>query len=111
MCVMGPELLRVKDLAKRSNTYGMEDYQDALKVLDRIVQSKHNEILFRRGGAHKEFIPSKIRLGGGLENVVEHVNEETFSTGDQRQVNELEEIIYISSTRILMMSSWILKKY
>ena len=95
LCVMGPELLRVKDLAKRSNTYTIDDYQDALKVLDRLDQSKQNGILFRRGGAHKEFVPSKIRLGGGLENVLENGaeqgNVESFSTGDQGQVNELEE--------------------
>jgi hypothetical protein len=90
LCVMGPELLRIKDLAKRSNTYTMDDYQDALKVLDRIVQSKQHGILFRRGGAHKEFVPSKIRLGGGLENWTECINE-PFSTGDQGQINELEE--------------------
>jgi hypothetical protein len=95
LCVMGPELLRVKDLAKRSNTYTMDDYQDALKVLDRLDQSKQNGILFRRGGAHKEFVPSKIRLGGGLENEMENGAEqgniESFSTGDQGLVNELEE--------------------
>jgi hypothetical protein len=34
LCVMGPELLRVKDLAKRSNFYTVEDYKDALRVLD-----------------------------------------------------------------------------
>jgi hypothetical protein len=82
---MGPELLRVKDLAKRSNCYTVEDYKDALRVLDRIVVSKHYGIIFRRGGANKEFIPSKTRLGGGLENV-----DEVYSTGDQ-SMNELEE--------------------
>jgi hypothetical protein len=85
LCVMGPELLRVKDLAKRSNCYTVEDYKDALRVLDRIVVSKHYGIIFRRGGANKEFIPSKTRLGGGLENV-----DEVYSTGDQ-SMNELEE--------------------
>jgi hypothetical protein len=87
LCVIGPELLRVKDLAKRSNNYTLNDYQDALKVLDRVVASKHHGIIFRRGGAHKEYIPSKTRLGGGLENV----NEETYSIGDQASFNELEE--------------------
>jgi hypothetical protein len=87
LCVMGTELLRVKDLAKRSNSFTIEDYNDALQVLDRIVSSKHYGIIFRRGGANKEFIPSKTRLGGGLENV----DEEVYSTGDQGQVNELEE--------------------
>ena len=87
LCVIGPELLRVKDLAKRSNSYTIDDYHDALKVLDRVVASKHHGIIFRRGGAHKEYIPSKTRLGGGLENS----NEETYSIGDQVSINELEE--------------------
>ena len=86
LCVLGPELLRVKDLAKRSNRYTTEDYKDALKVLDRIVESQHCGIIFRRGGANKEFVPSKIRLGGGLESV----DEECYSIGDQ-SLNELEE--------------------
>ena len=47
-------------------------------------------LFFRRGGAHKEFVPSKVRLGGGLESGAEQGNE-TFSTGDQGQLNELEE--------------------
>ena len=87
LCVIGPELLRVKDLAKRSNSYTIDDYHDALKVLDRVVASKHHGIIFRRGGAHKEYVPSKTRLGGGLENG----NEETYSIGDQVSINELEE--------------------
>ena len=37
LCVMGTELLRVKDLARRSNNYTMDDYKDALRVLKRIV--------------------------------------------------------------------------
>ena len=86
LCVIGPELLRVKDLAKRSNRYTLDDYADALKVLDRIVASQHQGIIFRRGGAHKEYIPSKTRLGGGLENV-----DETYFIGDQAFFNELEE--------------------
>jgi hypothetical protein len=31
LCVIGTELLRVKDLARRSNNYTLEDYEDALK--------------------------------------------------------------------------------
>jgi hypothetical protein len=86
LCVIGPELLRVKDLAKRCNKYAIEDYTEALKVLDRIVLSKHLGIIFRRGGAHKEFIPSKTRLGGGLE-----ITDDAYSIGDQGVINELEE--------------------
>jgi hypothetical protein len=87
LCVLGTELLRVKDLAKRCNNFTIDDYNDALKVLDRIVSSKHYGIIFRRGGANKEFVPSKTRLGGGLENT----DEEVYSTGDQGHANELEE--------------------
>jgi hypothetical protein len=36
LCVMGPELVRVKDLARRSNCSTPADYQDALNVLKRI---------------------------------------------------------------------------
>ena len=86
LCVIGPELLRVKDLAKRSNNYTLDDYKDALKVLDRVVASRHQGIIFRRGGAHTEYIPSKTRLGGGLENA-----DETYFMGDQAFFNELEE--------------------
>jgi hypothetical protein len=55
--------------------------------LDRIVSLKHYGIIFRRGGANKEFIPSKTRLGGGLENTDEYI----YSIGDQGHANELEE--------------------
>jgi hypothetical protein len=34
--IIGPELLRVKDLARRSNTFTITDYDDALKVLTRM---------------------------------------------------------------------------
>jgi hypothetical protein len=38
LCVMSPELLRVKDLARRSNEYTEDDYRDAMKVLKRIYE-------------------------------------------------------------------------
>ncbi len=91
LCAIGLELLRVKDLAKRSNSYTMEDYNDALKVLDRIVQSKHQGILFRRGGANKENIPANSRLGGVLEEVKNIGGEAIYSIGDKAVINELEE--------------------
>jgi hypothetical protein len=90
LCVLGTELLRVKDLAKRCNKYDIEDYTDAMKVLDRIVSCKHYGILFKRGGANREFIPANTRLGGGLEGL-EDMGAKVFSTGDQAQLNELEE--------------------
>jgi hypothetical protein len=66
LCVMGTELLRVKDLARRSNNYTEEDYNEALAVSDRIRLQNDYGIIFRRGGAGHEYIPACTRLGGGL---------------------------------------------
>ncbi len=58
--VMGPELLRVKDLARKSNSYGELDYDLVLNVLHRIfVRRFHGIVIFRNGG--REVIPSSIR--------------------------------------------------
>jgi hypothetical protein len=59
---MGPELLRVKDLACLSNSYGELDYNIALKVLQRIYVRRHHGIVIFRFAAGKEIIPSSIRL-------------------------------------------------
>jgi hypothetical protein len=48
LCVMGPELLRVKDLARRSNSYTEDDFKDALKVLDRIYARRTHGIVIVR---------------------------------------------------------------
>jgi hypothetical protein len=88
LCVMGTELLRVKDLARRSNDYTMDDYNDAMQELDRIVEQKHYGIIFRRGGAGREYVPASTRLGGGFENVNEEIS---YSTGDAIAGNDLEE--------------------
>ena len=48
LCVMGPELLRVKDLARRSNSYTEDDFRDALKVLDRIYARRTHGIVIVR---------------------------------------------------------------
>ncbi len=63
LCVMGPELLRVKDLATRSNNFTNNDYTDALKVLDRIYDRRNHGIIFLRGGAGTEVLPSNSRHG------------------------------------------------
>ncbi len=62
LCVMGPELLRVKDLARRCNSYTPDDYKQALKVLYRVSDRKHHGLVFTRGFAGKELIPSCSRL-------------------------------------------------
>ncbi len=60
--VMGPELLRVKDLARLSNSYGELDYNIALKVLTRVFVRRHHGIVIFRHAGGKEIIPSSIRL-------------------------------------------------
>jgi hypothetical protein len=61
LCVVGPELVRVKDLARRSNNPTPTDYQDAFKVLKRIYKRRDVLIYFVRGSAGKEWIPSQTR--------------------------------------------------
>jgi hypothetical protein len=61
LCVMGPELLRVKDLARRSNSYTLRDYQDAFAVLLRIDKRKHHGIVIFKSAAGKEWMPSSRR--------------------------------------------------
>jgi hypothetical protein len=48
-----------------SNNYTLDDYQDQGIILN------IRAFFFRRGGAHKEYILSKTRLGGALENFIE----------------------------------------
>jgi hypothetical protein len=64
--IIGPELLRVKDLARRSNDFTVSDYEDALKVLGRIYERRDCGIIYRRGGAGKEYVPSSSRPEGDL---------------------------------------------
>jgi hypothetical protein len=61
LCVMGPELLRVKDLARRSNCFGESDYQDGLKVLKRIYDRRDHGIVIYRHAAGKEIVPASSR--------------------------------------------------
>jgi hypothetical protein len=59
--VMGPELLRVKDLARKSNSFDGEDYAVALKLLFRISARKGSGIIISRGAAGRELVPSAVR--------------------------------------------------
>jgi hypothetical protein len=61
LCVMGPELLRVKDLARRSNEYTAVDYKEAMKVLKQIFSRREHRIVITRGAAGKELVPSSVR--------------------------------------------------
>jgi hypothetical protein len=60
--VMGPELLRVKDLARKSNSFVGDDYALALKLLHRISARRLSGIVISRGAAGKELVPSSVRL-------------------------------------------------
>jgi hypothetical protein len=59
---MGPELLRVKDLARMSNCFGELEYNAALKVLKRIYVRRYHGIVISRHAAGKEIIPSSERV-------------------------------------------------
>jgi hypothetical protein len=68
LCVMGPELLRVKDLARRSNAYTEVDYKEAMKVLKRVFARREHGIVITRGAAGKELIPSASRSVAPVES-------------------------------------------
>jgi hypothetical protein len=61
LCVVGPELLRVKDLARRSNCFTISDYEDGLKVLKRISERKLHGIVIYRNAATREVLPAYSR--------------------------------------------------
>jgi hypothetical protein len=68
----------------------MDDYVDALKVLERIRVQRDYGIVFRRGGAGCEYIPACTRLGGGFDDLCDR-NKGMYSTSDFTEINELEE--------------------
>jgi hypothetical protein len=61
LSVMGPELLRIKDLARLSNSFGESEYNQALKVLQRVFVRRNHGIVIFRHAAGKELIPSSTR--------------------------------------------------
>ena len=92
LCVMGTELLRVKDLARRSNKYTEDDYKDALKVLDRIYTRRKYGIVILRGGAGSEIVPASSRNPTDTtvrkDDLSRSVND---NTGDITTINEMRE--------------------
>jgi hypothetical protein len=56
LCVNGPDLVRVKDLARRSNAPTLDDYHAAMKVLKRIYKRRHVAILFKKGYAGRDSV-------------------------------------------------------
>jgi hypothetical protein len=61
LCVMGPELLRVKDLARRSNSFTESDYQDGLAALQQVYERREHGIVIYRHAAGKELVPASSR--------------------------------------------------
>jgi hypothetical protein len=78
--IIGPELLRVKDLAKRSNDYSLEDYADALKVLTRISDRRNYGITYKRGGAGREYVPACSRPEGDLDEL------EIYASAEEEEI-------------------------
>jgi hypothetical protein len=92
LCVMGSELLRIKDLARRSNSYTEEDYKVALKVLDRIYERRTYGIVILRGGAGTEIVPSATRDPEGESVVMDNsLRGGNDNTGDITVINEMRE--------------------
>jgi hypothetical protein len=89
---MGTELLRVKDLARKSNNYTDGDYQIALKVLDRIYERRTYGIMILRGGAGTEIVPSANRDPEGEPVGKNHsLQNGKDNTGDLTTINEMRE--------------------
>jgi hypothetical protein len=92
LCVMGTELLHVKDFARKSNNYTAEDYKMALKVLDRIYARRTYGIVILRGAAGTELIPSHRRdsnhdpISGNVQS-----SNGKDNTGDVTSMNEMRE--------------------
>jgi hypothetical protein len=85
LSVMGPELLRVKDLARRSNSFGETDYQDGLKVLKRIYKRRDHGIVIYRHAAGKELVPASSR-----SPPIARLNGSSDVTGDEISSAESE---------------------
>ena len=89
---MGPELLRVKDLARLSNDYTEDDFQSALKVLDRVYSRRTHGIVIIRGGAGSELIPSSTRASCPcVPEMKGNVISESDDLGSMTEMNELRE--------------------
>jgi hypothetical protein len=79
---MGPELLRVKDLARRSNSFGESDYRDGLKVLQRISDRRHQGIVIYRHGVGREIVPSSARPVATIDSQEDDASPPWDDTGD-----------------------------
>jgi hypothetical protein len=92
LCIMGPELLRVKDLARLSNNYTEEDFSAALKVLDRIYSRRGHGIVIIRGGGGSELVPASTRdTSSRVQEAQGHPISQADDLGSITGINELRE--------------------
>jgi hypothetical protein len=61
MCVNGPDLVRVKELARHCNAPTPSHYNSAFKFLKRIYNRRTAVLRFQRGSAGRELVPSNSR--------------------------------------------------
>jgi hypothetical protein len=79
LCVNGPDLVRVKDLAKRCNAPTPSDYQNAVKVLKWIFKRRGAVILFKREYAGRELVPARARSNINNSEPFEHTSRSIVS--------------------------------
>ncbi len=86
--MVGPELVRVKDLARRSNRPTPLDYQVALKVLKRLWKRRDVVLAFLRDSAGTEWIPSQLRPSASVPTLLTSApflpdpNDDSFPVDD-----------------------------
>ncbi len=81
---------RIYDLARRSNDYSESDYNDALKVSGRIYERRDHGIIFFRGGAGMEVVPSSVRNGIDISESL-HLGKKNDNNRTAAEINELRE--------------------
>jgi hypothetical protein len=81
----------VKDLARRSNVFTELDYKDALKVLEKIYEKRNFGIIFLRGGAGNEVIPSNSRNDVTISASPDHNKSGDDTGSSDLNFNELRE--------------------
>jgi hypothetical protein len=113
LCVMGPELLWVKDLARRSNDYGGPDCLGALKVLKRVYARREHGIVITRGAAGRELVPSSERpkvmpagLGGDTSDSNSHPRDDTGDLIVSTQSELLQRSLSWPSEFLHRTSTW-----
>jgi hypothetical protein len=98
LSVFGPELLRVKDLARKSNSFDEADNRMGLKVLHRISKRRTNGIVIYRDAAGREIVPSSTRplvadvgqsSSVGPEDSSEFTGDLITTTGNELVYNSL----------------------